>query len=160
MLEHYPCILLKDPGSAVGVVFPDLPGCVSAGGTAGEALAAAREAAQLYVDELLGAGRRPPRPSPLEKVAVGARAQPGFLSVALVPVRLPGRARRIQITMDATLLEAVDEAAAAAGMSRSGWLAEAARRRLAGSRSSAGSRAGTPTPSHRPRRQGSIPVQS
>ena len=48
----------------------------------------------------------------------------------LVRVELPGRAVRLSITMDEALAGAVDRAAAAQGFTRSGFLAEAARRML------------------------------
>ena len=48
----------------------------------------------------------------------------------LVPVELPGRFVRTNITLDTALLARLDAAAAAAGMSRSGFIAEAVRARL------------------------------
>ena len=47
----------------------------------------------------------------------------------LVPVELPGRFVRTNITLDTALLARLD-AGAAAGMSRSGFIAEAVRARL------------------------------
>lgn len=130
MLTFYPAIMFKDADSDVGIVFPDLPGCTSAGRSAEEALIAAREAAQLYIDSLVEDGEPVPRPSALESVARTYAGEDGFLSVALVPARRPGKARRVQITLDEHLLDDVDSAAAASGMSRSGWLADAARHGL------------------------------
>jgi predicted transcriptional regulator len=51
--------------------------------------------------------------------------------IALVPYAPPARAARINITLDESLLERVDRAAEAAGETRSGYLAAAARQRLA-----------------------------
>jgi metal-responsive CopG/Arc/MetJ family transcriptional regulator len=48
----------------------------------------------------------------------------------LVPVDLPGRAVRANITVDEALLRKIDQAAQASGSTRSGFLAEAARARL------------------------------
>jgi predicted RNase H-like HicB family nuclease len=50
--EHY-LVLIEDasPSNAVGVWFPDLPGCYSAGDTFEEALINAREAIALYAEE-------------------------------------------------------------------------------------------------------------
>jgi hypothetical protein len=48
----------------------------------------------------------------------------------LVPVKLPGRAIRISITMDKGLLGRLDAVAAASGDTRSGYIAEAVRRRM------------------------------
>jgi hypothetical protein len=51
--------------------------------------------------------------------------------IALVPYAPPARAARINITLDESLLGRVDRAAEAVGETRSGYLAGAARRRLA-----------------------------
>jgi predicted RNase H-like HicB family nuclease len=61
---HYVAIVEDaGPETAVGVWFPDLPGCFSAGDSPDEALRNAAEAIQLYADELAerGKGLPPPR---------------------------------------------------------------------------------------------------
>ena len=47
---HYVAIVEEELGKAVGIWFPDLPGCFSAGDTLDEALLNAREALQLYAE--------------------------------------------------------------------------------------------------------------
>lgn len=49
-MTHYVAIVEEEEGKAVGVWFPDLPGCVSAGDTLDEAIANAAEALTLWVD--------------------------------------------------------------------------------------------------------------
>lgn len=51
MIRHYIAMVEEEPGCAVGVWFPDLPGCFSAGNTLDEALLNAREAIDLYFDD-------------------------------------------------------------------------------------------------------------
>ena len=48
----------------------------------------------------------------------------------MVPFDLPARAVRVNISIDEHLLDAIDRAAEAAGLSRSAFLAAAARQRL------------------------------
>lgn len=43
-MSGYVALVHKDEGTSYGVSFPDLPGCISAGDTIGEALANAAEA--------------------------------------------------------------------------------------------------------------------
>ena len=43
-MTHYVAIVEEEPGKAVGVWFPDLHGCFSAGDTVEEAMLNAREA--------------------------------------------------------------------------------------------------------------------
>jgi len=47
-----------------------------------------------------------------------------------VPVEMPGKAVRINVTMDEALVQRLDAAAAVEGNSRSGYLAQAVRERL------------------------------
>ena len=61
-MTTYFAIIHEDKGSAVGVVFPDLPGCFSAGDTLDEAVANAHEALRLYAEAECAAGRKLPQP--------------------------------------------------------------------------------------------------
>ncbi|HEV7297868.1 MAG TPA: type II toxin-antitoxin system HicB family antitoxin [Tepidisphaeraceae bacterium] len=53
----------KDPESSYGVSVPDLPGCITAGDTPGEALRMAKEAIQLHLEGMLDDGVELPEPS-------------------------------------------------------------------------------------------------
>jgi predicted RNase H-like HicB family nuclease len=46
----------KDPDSSFGVSIPDLPGCLTAGDTLGEALVMAKEALELHLEGILEGG--------------------------------------------------------------------------------------------------------
>lgn len=50
----------------MGVEFPDLPGCFSAGDTQDEAIENAHEALQLYAEVETSRGRRLPEPRPFD----------------------------------------------------------------------------------------------
>jgi predicted RNase H-like HicB family nuclease len=65
-MRTYFAIVHKDADSAVGVVFPDLPGCFSAGDTYDKAIANAHVALRLYAEAELSAGRRLPKPRTFE----------------------------------------------------------------------------------------------
>ena len=53
---HYPAVIDKDPDSDYGVVFPDFPGCVSAGSTLDEAVLGAHEALAGHVALMVADG--------------------------------------------------------------------------------------------------------
>lgn len=53
----------KDPESSYGVSVPDLPGCVTAGDTVGEALRMAKQAIKLHLEGMLDDGVELPEPS-------------------------------------------------------------------------------------------------
>ena len=60
-MTHYIALLEEEEGKAVGVWFPDLPGCFSAGDTLDEAMLNAREAVALYAESLSHDGQSLPR---------------------------------------------------------------------------------------------------
>jgi hypothetical protein len=69
---------------------------------------------------------------------VAPKRYPAFRDVAqdavvsLVPVDLPGKAVRVKVSIDESLLDRIDRAAKARGETCSGFLAAAAKARLAG----------------------------
>ena len=122
---YYPALVDKDADSDFRVSFPDFPGCVSAGETLEEAVLGAQEALAGHVALMLADGDALPAPSPLEEAAAGKEAS--TVAVTLIPLILPGRARRVNVTLDEALLEEIDQVS----NNRSGFLAEAARAELA-----------------------------
>src|SRR5262245_49835003 len=105
---------------AYGVVIPDLPGCTAMGRTVDEALANAAAAARAWAEVALADGMTIPKPRPLEKLrsdpeVIAEIAEGGTL--ALVSLILDsGRPAKANLSLDAGLLEAIDEAAAAKGL--------------------------------------------
>jgi predicted RNase H-like HicB family nuclease len=133
--RYYPALITRDEGDAggFGVVFPDLPGCVSGGDSVTDAAESAAEALALHLEGMVEEGLPLPDPSAPGEVPVWLEDIPGrIVTTVLVPADAPGRAVRANITMDASLLRRVDAAAAADGDTRSGFLAQAARERLRG----------------------------
>jgi predicted RNase H-like HicB family nuclease len=122
---YYPALVDKDADSDFGVSFPDFPGCVSAGESIEEAVLGAQEALAGHVALMLADGDAMPAPSELEEIATKKEAS--TVAVTLIPVVLPGRARRVNVTLDEALLEEIDQIS----NNRSGFLAEAARAELA-----------------------------
>lgn len=121
----YPAILEKEPDSAYGVTFPDFPGLVSAGDTAEEAIVNAHEGLAGHVALMVQDGGPLPDPTPVEVVTADPEIQ--LVAITLVGVTIPGRAKRVNVTLDEALLEEIDEVAD----NRSRFLAEAARAELA-----------------------------
>ena len=68
-MPHYVAIVEDaGPDKAVGIWFPDLPGCFSAGDDVDEALFNAEEALVLYAEAAAKEGRNLPRPRPLSEL--------------------------------------------------------------------------------------------
>lgn len=127
-MAAYIALIRKERGSVFGVEFPDFPGCISAGDSLDEAVANAKEALELHIEGLLQDGEAIPEPSGLELIRA-RHGEEGAVPV-LIEVPVVRRKRRINITMDEGLLQRVDAVAASRGTTRSGYLAEAARKAL------------------------------
>ncbi|HEX2137110.1 MAG TPA: type II toxin-antitoxin system HicB family antitoxin [Microvirga sp.] len=86
-MTHYVAIVEEEEGKAVGVWFPDLPGCFSAGDTLDEALTNAREALSLYAEAIAGEPTRMPPPRTLTALKADPEVAPDLAKymVALVP---------------------------------------------------------------------------
>ncbi len=130
--QVYPAILLKDAGAPkeapVGVVFPDLPGCTSQGDDPRHAAEMALEALAAHAEAMVADGEDLPEPSAPGTLPDWLDPRESeVVAHVLVPVELPGRSVRVNITMDEGLLQRVDRAAATHGFTRSGLLAEAVR---------------------------------
>jgi predicted RNase H-like HicB family nuclease len=119
---------------AYGVVVPDLPGCTSGGATIDEALRNAVEAVTLWVEDARADGEKIPKPRSAEKLrdnpdVAAALAEGGVL--AYVPLVLDAaRSVKANLSLDAGLLRAIDEAAQRRGLTRSAFLASAAREKI------------------------------
>lgn len=125
MQRLYPAVIDKDPSSDFGITFPDFPGCVSAGATAEEAIAMGAEALAGHITLMAEDGDAIPLPTPLDRVEWAD--DENVVCVTLVGVTIPGRSKRINISLDEGLIAEID----AADDNRSGFLAKAARAELA-----------------------------
>jgi predicted RNase H-like HicB family nuclease len=126
--------LIDGKAGAYGVTVPDLPGCNSGGATTDEALRNAVEAVRIWIEDAREEGESIPKARSMEKIrkdadVVAALAEGAALTV--VPVVMDsGRAVRANLSLDAGLLEAIDEAAEAHGLTRSAFIATAAREKI------------------------------
>ena len=124
-MMRYP-VVIEEGGEtkAFGVVFPDLPGCFSAGDTLDEALTNATEAAAAWIDATLDAGAAVPPPSALDvvrKLSDYSGWAVGFVTID--PAVLDDQVERANISLPRRVLERLDALAEAAHESRSGMIA-------------------------------------
>jgi predicted RNase H-like HicB family nuclease len=122
---------LKPEDGRITVLFPDFPGCGTVGNTLDEVLALAAEALGGHVESLRDIGEAIPEPRSLSSI----RAEIKDLDITFVAIPLiedRGTTRRVNVSLDPGLLDAIDGAAKSRGMTRSAFLASAARRELVG----------------------------
>lgn len=130
---RYIAFIHKDPDSAYGVSFPDVPGCFSAGETIDEAVRNAVEALSGHVRFLELDGEPVPAPRDFDAIMSDpslAENREGAMTTIVPLLRDRGSTTRINVSFDLGLLEAIDAAARSRGQTRSAFLASAARREI------------------------------
>lgn len=130
---RYIAFIHKDPDSAYGVSFPDVPGCFSAGDTIDEAVRNAVDALSGHVRLLEADGDPVPSPRDFDAIIADpdlAEDRESAMTTVVPLVRDRGSSTRINVSLDLGLLEAIDAAARDRGQTRSAFLASAARREL------------------------------
>jgi predicted RNase H-like HicB family nuclease len=92
-MPHF-IVIVEDAGpeTAVGVWFPDLPGCFSAGDDLDEALRNAPEAIALYAQSLAEDGRALPRPRTLAELKRDPEVARDIANYMVALVSAPARA--------------------------------------------------------------------
>jgi predicted RNase H-like HicB family nuclease len=92
-LAHYIAIIEDaGPDYAVGVWFPDLPGCTSAGDDIDEALRNAPEALELYAESFEADGKPMPRPRTLTELKADPEVADDIKTYMVALVEFPVRA--------------------------------------------------------------------
>lgn len=131
-MSRYVALVEEDAG-LFGVVFPQLPGCAAMGETIDEAVAHATDALSEWMADVTAAGKRY-APESLREVTrredVREAIRQGSVPVLIPLVSESGRPVRANLSLDAGLLEAIDTAAKERGLTRSSWIASAAKRAL------------------------------
>lgn len=119
---HFVALITGNQGEGYRASFPDLPSCQAEGGNVAELVGNARQAAIEHLHGLEAAGEAWPSATPIEQIA----APPGAIAV-LVDVAVDDPPIRVNISLGERLVQRLDAAAEARGMTRSGFIAQAVR---------------------------------
>lgn len=131
MPKEFVLALVHEEGDAYGISFPDYPGCISGGDSFEQAVNRGVGALAFHLQGMAEDGDVIARPQPAGEAVRAATDEIGHGAMpALIEIEFPGRALRVNISMEEGLLGQVDRAASATGQSRSAFLADAARERL------------------------------
>lgn len=122
-------VVHKDDDSAWGISFPDVPGCFSAADDLDDLVAAAAEALALWFED-----QPVVEPRGLEAIRTAAAADlaEGAMLLAVPLISNTGRPVRVNLSLDRGMLDAIDAAAAARSLTRSAFIATAARNEIHG----------------------------
>ncbi len=128
-MRNFIGLIHKEENSDYGVSFPDLPGVATAGIDLDDARRMASEALALHVEGMIADGDPIPEPSSLEAIMADPANRDGV--AILVSVKMPtSRSVRLNITLPEDVLNDIDSYAQTHGLTRSGFLAKAARREM------------------------------
>jgi predicted RNase H-like HicB family nuclease len=122
--------ILDGSGKVWGVRIPDIDGCVGGGATPEAAIADVTQALRDVLGHKQSSGVAFPKASPIATILQKEKPAKSESTVIIPVVLDAGRSVRANLTMDAGLLEAIDTAATRAGITRSAFLASAAREKL------------------------------
>ncbi len=125
-------MLIHEEDGRYGASFPDFPGATTVAADLDTLYRKAGEMLAFHIDGMAEDGDSLPVVRGLDAWRQDAqfRADAADAVVGLLDVDLPGRAVRVNISLEEGLLRRIDRAAEAAGESRSGFLAQAAKARL------------------------------
>jgi len=118
----------REPGEeSWSILFPDFPGVTSVAETFAQVMVQARDALASAVEDMILDGEA--LPASVDDGAVAAYDRAAFHDplVLLVPVDVPGRALRVNVSLDEGLLVRIDDVSKRTGLSRSALLARGAR---------------------------------
>ena len=122
--------ILDGEGDVWGVRLPDIDGCVGGGATPEAAIADVTQALRDVLAHKQSSGVPFPAASAISEILRREKPCKGESTVIIPVVLDAGRSVRANLTIDAGLLEAIDTAATRAGVTRSAFVASAAREKL------------------------------
>ena len=122
MKQTYWALVHYDGQGDYGISFPDFPGCVSAAATMNELVEMGTEALTFHIDGMNEDGEVIPPPSSAIEMIDDA------VGIVAITVTIPGKKRRINLTLDANLIDQIE--AKHGKRHVSGFLEEAARKAL------------------------------
>ncbi|WP_426418184.1 type II toxin-antitoxin system HicB family antitoxin [Bradyrhizobium genosp. A] len=129
-MRYYIALIHKDADSDYGVSFPDLPGVITAGTDLDDARAMAVEALALHLEGLAEDGEAIPEPSSLEEIMADAANKDAVAVLIQAPAQ-EIKTMRVNVTLPADVLNEIDAYAEQHGFTRSGFLAQAAKKAIA-----------------------------
>ena len=125
-MKSYVALIHREPGSDYGVSFPDFPGCVSAGASLDEAVQMGQEALGLHIRGMVEDGEPVPAPASLEAVMADPQNRDAMAVLMVAPL-MPAKVVRVNISLPEDVLGEIDRHAEQRGLTRSAFLARAAR---------------------------------
>ncbi len=128
-MTHYIALVHKDPDSAFGVQFPDVQGCFSAADSMDDLVGNAMEALSLWAED-----EAMPKARSIEEIVadpdIASELAAGAFLISVPFAANDARLVTANISMERGMLKAIDAAAKRRKLTRSAFLAQAARHEI------------------------------
>lgn len=125
-MAAYIGLIHKQADSDFGVSFPDFPGVITVGTSLEDARVMAEEALAFHIDGLVADGEAIPEASDLDAVMADPQNRDGV--AILVAVKTESKkCVRVNVTLPEDILDKIDRFAESHGLTRSAFLAKAAK---------------------------------
>jgi len=128
-MTHYIALVHKDPDSSFGVQFPDVAGCFSAADSMDDLVGNAMEALSLWAED-----EAMPKPRAIDQIVadpdIAAELAAGAFLISVPFAANDARLVTANISMERGMLKAIDQAAKRRKLTRSAFLAQAARKEI------------------------------
>ena len=115
-------LVTPDEVSGYHAAFPDLPDCTADAANLAELLVKARQSLLARLEDIQGAGEAWPTATPIEEIV----AAPEVMKIP-IDVAVDDPPIRVNVSLGERLVQRLDAAAEARGMTRSGFIAQAVR---------------------------------
>jgi predicted RNase H-like HicB family nuclease len=130
-MSRYIAVIEFDESEQVfGAYFPDAPGCTAMGATEQNVVDNAIDALSEWISDVIAEGQGIPQPRTYMQLREAGELGRDHMIATLPLLRETGKVVRANISMDAGLLESIDETAGRIGLTRSAFLASAARDKI------------------------------
>jgi predicted RNase H-like HicB family nuclease len=128
-VKYFYAIIEQDEDSAYGVTFPDLPGCYSAADQIEDVVPNAAEALELWFED-----QAEVEPMRLDQVRAKCAEElaAGASLIAVPYIVNEHRVARVNLSIERGILDAIDRVAAERRLTRSAFIAQAARNEING----------------------------
>jgi predicted RNase H-like HicB family nuclease len=128
-MTHYIALVHKDPASSFGVQFPDVQGCFSAADSMDDLVGNAMEALSLWAED-----EAMLKPRAIEEIVadpdIATELAAGAFLISVPFAANDARLVTANISMERGMLKAIDAAAKRRKLTRSAFLAQAARHEI------------------------------
>ena len=120
-IKKYIAVISKENNQQYGVIFPDFLGCVTVGKNLEDAQKMAHDALQFHIDGMIKDQEDLPMCKTLDEIKKKYKKAEIFVMIA---VKIKNKAKRINITIDESLLRKLDKFLVSCNQTRSAFFAK------------------------------------